>query len=183
MQFALHIPAGGIGVFRAVRRLRLPAVALFMLSNALCAYAIAAGDKPSPDADARYQQERAACNSGQSSEDRATCLREAAAAHEAARHGQLAEPQENYRQNALARCQALPASDRDACRRRTLGQGETEGSVSSGGILREYREITLPDANGEKKANGTKADGTGERQRQPGRQGTEGAAHPSRTAP
>jgi hypothetical protein len=116
---------------------------------ALCAmtpaFAVAAPSTAAPDLEARYQQERAACASGKSAEDRATCLREAAAAHEAARHGELDEPENNYAANALARCMALPADERDACRHR-MREGETEGSVSGGGIIREYREITLPPA-------------------------------------
>ncbi len=93
--------------------------------------------------DARYRQERAACESGKSTEDRATCLREAAAARDAARQGELQETQENYRRNALARCNALPAADQEICRRRVQG-GTVEGSVRSGGIIREYREFVLP---------------------------------------
>jgi len=98
-----------------------------------------------PDLEARYQQERAACTNGKSTEDRATCLREAAAAHDAATRGELDEPENNYAENALARCAALPAADRDVCRRR-VREGTAEGSVSGGGIIREYREITLPPA-------------------------------------
>lgn len=96
------------------------------------------------DIDARYQSERAACERTPPNQDRAACLREAAAARDAARRGQLDGAQNNYEQNALARCDALPAEERDLCRRRARGEGETKGSVSEGGIYREYRELTLP---------------------------------------
>jgi hypothetical protein len=106
------------------------------------------------DAEARYRSERAACENGQSAEDKATCLREAAAAREAARHGELDEGNEAYARNALARCQSQPPAERDACVRRARGEGETSGSVRSGGILREYREIILPPANPQNGADG-----------------------------
>lgn len=94
--------------------------------------------------EARYQSERAACESGKSSQDRATCLHEAAAAREAARQGQLDSAPDSYEKNALARCEALPEAERELCRRRTRNEGVTRGSVEEGGIYREYREVTLP---------------------------------------
>jgi len=38
----------------------------------------------------------------------------------------------------------LPAEERDACVRRVRGEGVTQGSVQGGGLIREYREYTLP---------------------------------------
>ncbi len=111
----------------------------------LCSGALAADRNPS-DIEARYQAERAACEKAPPSQDREACLREAAAARAEARHGQLNGDQANYDKNALARCDALPAEEQDACRRRARNEGETRGSVSEGGIYREYREITLPPA-------------------------------------
>ncbi|HJV51282.1 MAG TPA: hypothetical protein VJ652_07480 [Noviherbaspirillum sp.] len=100
-----------------------------------------AGNDRQNDIEARYQRERAACDRSQ---DRTACLREAAAARDAAQHGQLDQAQPDYERNALARCDALPQAERDACRRRARGEGEMRGSVSGGGIYREYKEITLP---------------------------------------
>jgi len=136
---------------------RTPAWAPLLLALLLAGGAQAATGTQA-DIDARYQQDRAACESGKSGEDLATCLREAAAARAAARAGDLAEPDTDYAKNALARCQDLPPSDRDICRQRVLG-GSTEGSVAGGGIIREYREITLPPgaAPGRIDANGTTA--------------------------
>jgi hypothetical protein len=54
----------------------------------------AADNTVSADAQARYQQERAVCLSGQSNQDRATCLREADAA--------LADGQERWPRGRLA---------------------------------------------------------------------------------
>jgi hypothetical protein len=124
-------------------RVRVCAGTLWLLGAMTCAFAMAADAHTPPDITARYQRERAACDSGKSAEDRATCLREAAAARDAAAHGELDEPGD-YEKNALARCDAVPPADRDACRHRARGEGEMKGSVSGGGIIREYREITLP---------------------------------------
>jgi hypothetical protein len=91
------------------------------------------------DAQARYQQERAACLSGQSHQDQTTCLREAGAALEEARRGRLDTGQAaRYEENALQRCSVLPPEDRSACRARLQGQGTVRGSVAEGGIYREY---------------------------------------------
>ncbi|GAB3542954.1 hypothetical protein GCM10027343_15810 [Noviherbaspirillum agri] len=92
----------------------------------------------------RYQAERAACESGRTSQDRDACLHEAINARAAALRGQLDDTPGMYEENAVARCEALPVEERELCRRRALGEGENSGSVESGGILREYREITLP---------------------------------------
>jgi hypothetical protein len=89
------------------------------------------------DAQARYQQERAACESGKSHQDRATCLREAGAALGEARRGRLEDTQAQYENNALIRCNPLPPEDRKACIARMQGQGTTRGSVAGGGIYRE----------------------------------------------
>jgi hypothetical protein len=106
------------------------------------AFAADAG-RPS-DAQARYQQERAACLSGQSHQDQSTCLKEAGAALEEARRGRLDTGQAaRYQDNALLRCSVLPPEDRSACEARIQGQGTTSGSVAAGGIYRELiiREV------------------------------------------
>ncbi|HUP06344.1 MAG TPA: hypothetical protein VMU47_04285 [Caldimonas sp.] len=92
----------------------------------------------SAEARAQYQRERAACLSGQSTEDRATCLREAGAAYAEARRGGLADPSpEQARRDALDRCNAFQTEqDRRECVAR-MRSGEVSGSVEGGGILRE----------------------------------------------
>ena len=103
--------------------------------------AAAAGGKLS-DAQARYQQDRAACMSGPSQE-RATCLREAGAALQAAKRGRLGDEQGSYEQNRLLRCDRLPPGDREDCVRRMHGEGTVKGSAESGGTYRELR-TTVP---------------------------------------
>lgn len=95
------------------------------------------------DAQARYQRERAICFSGQSHQDRATCLQEAGAALRAAMLGRLEDGKSPYEKNRLMRCAALAQGGREDCVRRVRGEGTVSGSVDSGGIYRELR-TTVP---------------------------------------
>ncbi|MDB5870767.1 MAG: hypothetical protein JWQ07_209 [Ramlibacter sp.] len=89
------------------------------------------------EAQARYQRERAACMNGTSNQDRATCLKEAGAAwQEAKRAGLGTSGDGSLARNQLARCEALPAQDREDCALR-MQQGTTSGSAQQGGVLRE----------------------------------------------
>ena len=106
-----------------------------ILAMALSGTAMAGGKDA--DAQARYHAERAACQTGQSNQDRDTCLKEAKAALDEARKGHLNAAADGYEQNALNRCEALPAGDRVACQRRIRGEGSISGSVEEGGLLRE----------------------------------------------
>lgn len=92
---------------------------------------------------ARYEQERAACLNGKSQQDQATCLKEAGAALDQSKRGQLADTG-GYKQNATVRCNNLPEKDRADCIARIGGDGTTtSGSVNAGGVLRE-RVTTQP---------------------------------------
>ena len=102
----------------------------------------APAENPSPDA--RYRSDRAVCLSGQSNQDRATCLKEAGAARDEARRHHLNDAQASYQQNALARCSNLPAGDKVDCQRRIQGDGSVSGSVRDGGLTREVTTITSP---------------------------------------
>lgn len=94
-----------------------------------------ASNRGASEAQQRYNQERAHCISGQSHQDKATCLREARAALQEARRNRL-EGGASFRTNATARCNAQPAEDRDACVQRVIGAGSTQGSVEGGGLIR-----------------------------------------------
>jgi hypothetical protein len=96
-----------------------------------------AAGNPSPEARQRYEAERARCMSGESRQDRATCLREAGAALDESRRGGLATPRGALSDNAVARCDAQPPADRAACVARIQGAGKTQGSVEGGGVIRE----------------------------------------------
>jgi len=64
------------------------------------------------EAQARYKQERAKCMSGQSHQDRATCLKEAGAALNEAKRGNLGSGTGQNEQNQLKRCESFPRRSR-----------------------------------------------------------------------
>lgn len=90
--------------------------------------------------EAQYRSERAVCMSGQSNQDRATCLKEAASARAEAKRRGL-DTVSSLEQNARARCAALPADDRTDCEMRVRGEGSVSGSVRDGGVLRETTTV------------------------------------------
>ncbi|WP_296495446.1 hypothetical protein [Rhodoferax sp.] len=105
--------------------------------------AMAATPSAATEAQARYRQDLAVCNSGQSNQDIATCRREAGSALAEARRGALNDAPGEYRLNALQRCSVhRDAEDRSACELRMSAQGTTEGSAAAGGILRESVIVT-----------------------------------------
>jgi hypothetical protein len=118
-------------------------IAFSMLTTSVVALAADPQTKDSGStAHQRYEEERAYCLSGQSQQDRATCLREATNAYDQARKGGLETTgSTDYRSNAMARCDAQPPADRRACRLLVRGQGSQDGSVQGGGVI---REIELP---------------------------------------
>ncbi|AYR22617.1 hypothetical protein [Herbaspirillum rubrisubalbicans] len=110
------------------------AIVIGLAALSAASHVFAAG-KPG---NSEYQQQIAACKSGSSTEDRATCLREAGAAQQAAARGTLTDPSPaQLKENALRRCEGLPQSDRIDCEKRVNGQGRVDGSVAEGGIFRE----------------------------------------------
>lgn len=119
----------------------LSTMAFLVLTTAFASTAATAANNAS-DANARYQTERALCDSGQSNQDRATCLKEAGAALAESRGGRLNDDQSAYQKNAQIRCNALPADERDACQRRIAGEGTASGSIGTGGVM---RELVTPD--------------------------------------
>lgn len=115
----------------SIRKITLAAAATLLCVTTVQAAGSAA------DAQARYRQDMAACDSGASGQDRATCRLEARNALAEARRGGLNDDPGQYQQNALQRCNAHKDEDRTACEARMRGEGRVEGSVSGGGILRE----------------------------------------------
>ncbi len=117
--------------------------AISALLSVCAAAATAAAETPAADVQLRYQQERARCLDGSSNQDRATCLKEAGAARDAARKGRLNDGDAKYRSNARDRCNALTGDEARDCLARMKGKGgsnstsTTSGSAQSGGILRE----------------------------------------------
>lgn len=102
------------------------------------------------DPETRYRLEREHCERIESPEERAACLREAAAARAEARRGWPGVAPDDpirYLENALRRCEPLPPEERADCEYRVRGGGTIRGSVEAGGIYRETvtREIPAQD--------------------------------------
>jgi hypothetical protein len=119
---------------------------LFAMAAMFLSGAAAASGAAMSEAQRTYQSERAVCLSGQSNEDRATCLKEAGAALQEARRANLGTARDDQlAQNRTERCQAVPSADRADCVRRANGEGIMSGSVQQGGILRELTSpVTQP---------------------------------------
>lgn len=123
-------------------RLRAAAALLLVAFAVLGATTARAAGSELEQARARYQRDRAACLAGETNQDRATCLREAGAAFEEAKRGGPADEDEKILEgNRVARCQPLPADEREDCIRRMRGEGTVSGSAQAGGIYRELRTV------------------------------------------
>jgi hypothetical protein len=101
--------------------------------------AMAEATKTPAEIQSRYEQDRAKCLSGNTNQDQATCLREAGAARDAAKQGQLNDAGAQYRKNQQARCDVLTGDEQRDCLARMKGAGKVSGSAQGGGI---YRELT-----------------------------------------
>lgn len=100
---------------------------------------LAANTQAWSEAQARYRQDLAVCDSGQSHQAHDTCRLEARNALTEARRGGLNDTltPAQYQANALQRCAVHQGEDRAACEARMRGEGRIEGSVLQGGLLRE----------------------------------------------
>lgn len=117
---------------------------LAAITTLICAHAaLAAQPNALAEAQARYQQDMAACASGQSYQDPASCRREAGAALAQARRGDLGNKPDDYASNALQRCAAHKNSeDRAACQARIQGQGDITPAARAGGLLRQSTTVS-----------------------------------------
>ncbi len=104
--------------------------------------------EPAAAAQSIDAKERADCEAGRTTQDRATCLKEAAAAAQERRRNGL-ENTGLARRNATERCRALPQRDQADCMARIDGAlapnqtVTTTGSVATGGVLRETRTTII----------------------------------------
>lgn len=123
----------------------LPAILRALCGAALLVGASAGQAATDNDsAEARYQQDRKACVSGQTQQARDVCLREAGAAREAASKGALqSSGSGNKASNAVERCEVFKKADEHAaCLDRIQGAGNQTGSALQGGVLRESKTTT-----------------------------------------
>ncbi|MGH8804588.1 MAG: hypothetical protein ACREXN_07575 [Polaromonas sp.] len=93
------------------------------------------------DATGDPKSELAACKSGKTQQDRATCMTEVRNANAAKRAGKLESSNGQFAANALKRCDVFKGEDQAACRARIVGQGKIAGSVAGGGVLREVETV------------------------------------------
>ena len=96
-----------------------------------------------------YDRDLAACQDGRPDDQKAACLREAAAAQAERAKGVLGQDDRALLENARRRCDPLPPDQKADCLSRVGGQGSVEGSVREGAIIRETvtirREIRGPE--------------------------------------
>ena len=111
--------------------------------------AFAASSNEKTEIDLQYQLDAQQCNTGQTSQDQTTCLKEAGAAHAEADRNRLNTANESFSQNQTERCNSLPENEREDCLLQMSGHNTatqtttTQGSVAGGGVLRETT-ITMP---------------------------------------
>ena len=91
-----------------------------------------------------YERDRAACESGKSTQERSLCLHDVTAAY---RMPHANKPYDldpaTYQRNQALRCGPLKDKDLEACMARMRGAGTTNGSVQTGGILRELTIVEI----------------------------------------
>ena len=116
------------------RYFALTVVGTLLLTGA----ALAGPSHPPVDAQARYRQDIAVCDSGQSNQPQNVCRTEARNALAEAKRGGLTEATaDQYARNAVRRCVAFKDDDRTACEARVFNPSRVDGSVGAGGLLRE----------------------------------------------
>lgn len=121
-------------------RLAAPALAAAAL---LAPFAAVSQTAAASTAQERYAQEREKCMTNNTQDSHATCLREAGAALQASRNGQLTGAAGN--EAATQRCTVFKdAAEQAECARR-VQNAPAGGSVPGGGVLRESTTtVTVP---------------------------------------
>jgi hypothetical protein len=116
------------------RHFALTLVGTFLLTGA----ALAGPSSAQADAQARYRQDMAVCESGQSNQPLNVCRTEARNALAEAKRGGLTDAaSDEYARNAVRRCAEFQGDDRTACEARVFNPSRVDGSVRGGGLLRE----------------------------------------------
>ena len=129
---------------KGVTRFGFVAVLALTAATAQLASAQIASGTTGIDATGNASSEMAACNSGQTQQDRETCMKEVRNANAEKRAGKLDNAGGQFDANAAQRCSVLTGEDKIACEARVLGIGTTQGSVAGGGVLREVETVVVP---------------------------------------
>ena len=98
------------------------------------------------DATGNAASEMAACNNGTTQQSRETCMTEVRNANAAKRAGKVDNAGDQFKSNALMRCNVLQGEDKIACEARVSGYGNPQGSVAGGGVITEVETVVLPAA-------------------------------------
>ena len=88
--------------------------------------------------------EMAACKNGTTQQSRETCMKEVRNANASKRAGQLNNEGEQFKANALKRCDSLQGEDKIACQARVAGYGSPQGSVAGGGVITQVETVVVP---------------------------------------
>ena len=128
----------GVAYFGLVALLALTA------ATAQIASAQVASGTTGIDATGNAQSELAACLSGRTQQDQATCITEVRNANAAKRAGKVDNAGGQFRANALKRCDVFQGEELIACQARIAGYGQTQGSVAGGGVVRQVETVVMP---------------------------------------
>ena len=118
-----------------------------LLVVAACLSPLAAGAASGSDQAERravFERDRAACETGRSTQERSLCLHDVTVAY---RMTHTNKPYDldpsTYLRNQALRCVPLKDKDLQDCMARMRGAGSTSGSVATGGIYRELTTIEV----------------------------------------
>lgn len=96
------------------------------------------------DATGNAQSETVACNTGNTQQDRETCLNEVKNANAARNAGKVDNAGGQFEVNALSRCEVFSGNEKVTCIARMKSNGQAAGSVGGGGIIREIQTVVPP---------------------------------------
>ena len=98
------------------------------------------------DATGNEKSEMAACKSGKTQQDRATCMTEVKNANAAKRAGKV-DNKGQFAANAMKRCDVFKSEDDQvACKARIASDANAEGSIAGGGVIRKAETVVAPAA-------------------------------------
>jgi hypothetical protein len=96
------------------------------------------------DATGDAKSEMNACLTGRTQQDRQTCMTEVRNANAEKRAGKIGNANADLKANALKRCEVFKGEEQIACQARIVGYGKLDGSVASGGVVREVETVVVP---------------------------------------
>lgn len=118
-----------------------------LIAVAACLSPLAVGAATSNEQAERraiFERDRAACETGRSTQERNLCLHDVTVAYRMPHTNKPYDLDASaYQRNQALRCGPLKDKDLEACMARMRGAGSTSGSVATGGIYRELTTIEV----------------------------------------